>query len=85
MTGCAISADGGTVVSASDDRTLKIWSASTGALQQTLEGHGAPVTGCAISADGGTVVSASDDRTLKIWSASTGALQQTLEGHEVTG
>ena len=38
MNGCAISADGGTVVSASDDRTLKIWRRKDAALLDTVSG-----------------------------------------------
>ncbi|KAI3055665.1 hypothetical protein CBS147353_11284 [Aspergillus niger] len=77
----AFSPDGQTVVSGSDDSTIKLWNAATGELQQTLEGHSASVTAVAFSPDGQTVVSGSYDRTIKLWNAATGELQQTLEGH----
>ena len=39
VTSCAFSGDDTRVVTASDDKTAKIWDAKTGALQTTLEGH----------------------------------------------
>ena len=37
--GCAVSPDGTWIVSASDDGTLKIWDAATGAERATFSGH----------------------------------------------
>jgi WD40 repeat protein len=45
VNGCAISADGALIVSASDDNTLKVWDAHTAALLRTLSGHTSRVTG----------------------------------------
>jgi len=75
VNGCAFSPDGQLIVSASWDRTLKVWDALTGEMLRTLEGHSAYVRGCAFSPDGQLIVSASWDRTLKVWDALTG---QTL-------
>jgi WD40 repeat protein len=63
----AFSPDGGAIVSASLDKTVKIWDARTGRLLHTLEGHKNPVRSAAFSPDGGAIVSASDDNTVKIW------------------
>ncbi|KAG9229631.1 hypothetical protein BJ875DRAFT_499792 [Amylocarpus encephaloides] len=69
------------LASASNDKTVKIWDASTGACQQTLKGHSDWVRSIAFSYNSKLLVSASNDKTVKIWDASTGACQQTLEGH----
>jgi WD40 repeat protein len=78
----AFSPDGGAIVSASADNTVKIWDARTGQLLRTLEGHTSYVISAAFSPDGGAIVSASDDNTVKIWDARTGRLLRTLEGHK---
>ena len=63
------------------DKTIRIWDAETGALQQTLQGHTGWVRSVALSHDGRRLVSGSDDETIRIWDAETGVLQQTLQGH----
>ncbi|RYP54983.1 hypothetical protein DL768_000299 [Monosporascus sp. mg162] len=77
----AFSHDSKLVASASNDKTVRIWSADTGELQQTFEGHNDMVNSVAFSYDSKLVTSASNDRTVRIWSADTGELQQTFEGH----
>src|SRR5215213_256795 len=86
VTGCAVSADGATIVSASHDKTLKVWDGRSGVELFTLSGHAAWVNDCAVSADGATIVSASTDKTLKVWDGRSGAERFTLSGHakEVT-
>jgi WD40 repeat protein len=74
----AISPDNRFIVSASDDKTLKIWDAATGAEQATLKGHIRKVNACAVSPDSRFIVSSSGDNTLKIWDASRGQELVTL-------
>jgi hypothetical protein len=61
------------VVSASEDKTLKVWDLASGRAEGTLEGHAGGVTACAVTPDGRRVVSASADKTLKVWDLATGA------------
>ncbi|KAG9024420.1 hypothetical protein FRB95_011538 [Tulasnella sp. JGI-2019a] len=73
VTYVTISPDGTTIVSGSDDNTLRLWDARTGAaIGEAMEGHTDPVTCVAISPDGTTIVSGSDDNTLQLWDAKTG-------------
>jgi len=76
------SPDGKQVASASDDTTVRIWDAVTGAETHKLEGHESYVQSVCFSPDGKQVASASDDRTVRIWDAVTGAETHKLEGHE---
>ncbi|KAL6169642.1 hypothetical protein ACJQWK_04652 [Exserohilum turcicum] len=69
------------LASASLDRTVKIWDASSGTCVHTLEGHSSDVISVAFSHDSTWLASASGDRTVKIWDASSGTCVHTLEGH----
>lgn len=80
-TNCVFSPDSLWVVSTSNDRTIRIWSAKTGQSLMTLEGHGDCVNACVFSPDGRRVMSASDDMTLRIWSADTGQTLLAMMGH----
>ncbi|RYO76123.1 hypothetical protein DL764_010304 [Monosporascus ibericus] len=77
----AFSADGSRLASGSNDRTVKVWDAATGACLSTLTGHGGWVNSVAFSADGSRLASGSEDRTVKVWDAATGACLSTLTGH----
>ena len=79
--GCAWSSDGRWVLSASRDKTLRIWDAASGAMARELTGHTDTVWGCAWSSDGRWVLSASRDETLRIWDAASGAMVRELTGH----
>ncbi len=74
--------DSDRVVSASHDRTLRVWDIASGETLQILEGHTDGVLSVAVL-DSGRVVSASEDGTLRIWDIASGETQQTLEGHPV--
>jgi WD40 repeat protein len=54
-------------VTASEDRTAKVWDAQQGRLLASLKGHTEPVQSAAFSPDGTRVVTASKDRTAKVW------------------
>jgi WD40 repeat protein len=60
------SPDGKQIVSASWDKSLKIWDLAGNCLQ-TFVGHTAEVSSANFSPDGKQIVSASSDKSLKIW------------------
>ncbi|KAF8975237.1 WD40-repeat-containing domain protein, partial [Cyathus striatus] len=76
-----ISQDGSTIVSGSDDRTVRVWNSYSGKLLNELNGHSHVVNSVAISQDGTTVVSGSDDRTIRVWNSHSGKLLNKPKGH----
>ncbi len=81
VSACAVTPDGWRVVSASADKTLKVWDLASGRTLATLEGHAVTVLACAVTPDGRRVVSASADKTLKVWDLESGRPLATLQGH----
>jgi WD40 repeat protein len=78
------SPDGKMIASASDDKTVKLWSVD-GKEVQTLTAHTDWIYSIAWSPDGKTIASASQDKTVKLWSMETDkmlVLRQTLIGQE---
>ena len=81
MNSAVFSPDGSRMVTASIDRTARIWDASSGAEVSVLRGHEGPVNSAVFSPDGSRIVTASNDRTARIWDASSGAEVTVLRGH----
>merc|ERR1712096_459576 len=69
------------VLTASLDRTAKIWDVNTGVATTTLQGHTGGVMSAVFSADETRVLTASWDNTAKIWDVNTGVATTTLQGH----
>ena len=68
----AFSPDGARVVTASYDKTARLWDAATGKAIAVLGGHDGPVYSTVFSPDGRRVVTASHDMTARVWDAATG-------------
>ncbi|MCA1703595.1 MAG: WD40 repeat domain-containing protein, partial [Actinobacteria bacterium] len=86
------SPDGTLVVTASDDKTARVWDAADGQTLAVLTGHHAPVVSAEWSPDGQYVATTSsglklpgDDRTvdatLRVWEAKSGRLVAVFEDH----
>ncbi|KAF7376837.1 WD40 repeat-like protein [Mycena sanguinolenta] len=75
------SPDGAHVVSGSNDKTVCIWDATTGAVRWKMDGHTSSVRSVAFSPDGARVVSGARDETVCIWDVMTGAQLWRMEGH----
>ena len=78
----AFSSDGKRVVTASDDKTARIWDAESGKEIAVLKGHDDLVRSAAFSSDGKRVVTASADKTARIWDAESGKEIAVLKGHD---
>ncbi|MCA9668627.1 MAG: hypothetical protein KC503_23705 [Myxococcales bacterium] len=89
VTACAFVRGGGALLSASRDRTLRLWSlAALGAGARGLgrapavwRGHKDFVSAMAVSPDGALVASGSWDNTIRLWSLPGGRTVATLRGH----
>jgi WD40 repeat protein len=68
------------IVSASGDKTLRVWDTETGGCLHILRGHTASVMSV-IKLEENRVVSASNDKTLRVWDTETGVCLKILEGH----
>jgi ribosome assembly protein 4 len=77
----SFSPDGRWLLSASFDKSLKLWDGLTGAFVASLRGHVGPVYQVAWSSDSRLAVSGSKDSTLKLWDLRTRKLLVDLPGH----
>jgi len=81
VTATAFFRDGKTIISASDDGTLRLWEVAHGREIRRFEGHTDWVASVAISADGKRIVSSGDDKTLRVWDVESGREIRRFEGH----
>ena len=77
----AFSPDGRQIVTASFDKSARIWDTATGRQLRLLSGHTGLVFSAAFSPDGQQIVTASYDKSARIWDAATGRQLRLLSGH----
>jgi WD40 repeat protein len=80
--GASFSPDGSRIVTASQDRTARIWNANTGRLIAILRGHKRQVFSATFSPDSRRIVTASADKTARLWDAATAREIDIFRGHE---
>src|SRR5262249_947789 len=67
----SFSADGSRIVTASMDKTARVWDATTGIVLRTLKGHTDRLYAASFSPDGSRIVTGSADQTARVWDAHT--------------
>ena len=77
----AWNSDGTKLATGSQDRTAKIWDASSGKDLKTLKDHSDGVSRVSFSPDGKSVFTASLDHNVRRFDALTGETQKTFTGH----
>lgn len=77
----AIAPNDSVFASASQDKTIKLWSTSTLEELKVFKGHKRGVWSIAFSPVDKCIASASGDKTIKIWSLKDSSCLKTFEGH----
>lgn len=77
----AFSPDGRWLAAASDDKSIRLWDAKTGARVTAFTGHTSKVTSVSFSPDGKRLVSGSFDKTIRIWDIQSGRHTVLLPKH----
>ena len=75
------SPNGSYLVTASLDKTARVWDAYSGELVHTLKGHMQWVNCACFNPTGDRIVTSSIDNTARIWNAATGNIIHILTGH----
>ena len=81
---CVLSPDSTRLVTASSDKTLKVWKTDSWELEKTLAQHQRWVWDAVFSSDSQYLVSVSSDQSGKLWDVRTGEVVRTYLGHNLT-
>lgn len=80
---CDVSRDNKYVVSASEDRTLRVWDTETHACIQQCVGHYDAVLACSFGGAGHAIFSSSSrDSSVRTWQTATGVVIAVYSGHK---
>lgn len=78
----SFSADGKKLISASFDKTARIWDLASKSTLKALKGHTDVIYAATFSPDSKKAITGSNDDTLKLWNVTRGRLIATLKGHD---
>lgn len=70
--------NGQLLATGSEDQTIRLWDATTGACLNVLKGHTKPIETITFSPNGETIASGSDDGTVRLWNRQTGDCRSTF-------
>ena len=76
------SADNRQIITASDDKTVKIWSLPSKRFRCSLLGHSNWVRSASFAPDTRVAVSGGDDKLVKLWDVETHQCLRTFYDHE---
>ena len=79
MNSLVFSSDGTSLVSGSNDMTVKLWDVQTGGVVRTFSGHSSVVWSVSISADSTMIASASNDSTIHLWDIQRGECHYVIK------
>ena len=77
----AITAFNTTLVSGSEDRTIRLWNMPSARCLRVFEGHTAPIRHLVVTHDGKRLISGSDDGTIRLWDLTNGMCVHIFVGH----
>ena len=77
----AFSSDGASLVSGSQDKTVRLWDIQTGGVIRIFYGHTEWVASVSISSDQTTIASGSNDGTIRLWKVQTGECSCVADEH----
>ena len=81
LTSADFSPDGTRIVTTSNDKSARVWDATSGDALAILKGFWEKVGTAAFSPDGTRIVTASENGDARIWDATSGEVLAELEGH----